>query len=121
MSRGRARVGLALKRAPRQIDGGVFLQNVPHVEKQRKIRMFLPDAYVSLDYQNQTGKVLRKKLLGIEQKEIPIHKGEPLALELRSFVDCVKNHKEPVVSGAHAAEALKLAVDICQCIRKGRS
>ena len=90
-------------------------------EKQRKIRMFLPDAYVSLDYQNQTGKVLRKKLLGIDQKEIPIHKGEPLALELRSFVDCVKNHKEPVVSGAHAAEALKLAVEICQCIRKGRS
>lgn len=90
-------------------------------EKQRKIRMFLPDAYVSLDYQEQTGKILRKKLLGIEQKEIPIHKGEPLALELRSFVDCVRTHGEPVVSGAHAAEALKLAVAICQSIRKGQS
>jgi predicted dehydrogenase len=90
-------------------------------KKMREIRMFLPDAYVSLDYQAQTGKIIRKKLLGIEQKEIPIHKGEPLALELRSFVDCVRNHGEPVVSGAHAAEALKLAVAICQSIRKGQS
>ena len=88
------------------------------MEKQRKIRMFLPDAYVSLDYQEQTGKVLRKKLLGIEKKDIPIHKGEPLALELRSFVDCVRNHSAPVVDGQHAAEALKLAVDIIRSIRE---
>jgi len=90
-------------------------------ETQRKIRMFLPDSYVSLDYQEQTGKILRKKLLGIEKKEIPIHKGEPLALELRAFVDCVRNRSEPVVSGEHAAEALKLAVAICQSIRKGQT
>lgn len=92
------------------------------MEKQRKIRMFLSDSYVSLDYQEQTGKILRKKLLGIEKKEIPIHKGEPLALELRAFVDCVRNRSEPVVSGEHAAEALKLAVAICQSIRdKGQT
>ncbi len=90
-------------------------------KKMREIRMFLPDAYVSLDYQNQTGKILRKKLLGIDQQEIPIHKGEPLALELRSFIDCVRNHGTPVVTGAHAAEALRLAVAICQSIRKGQS
>ena len=91
------------------------------MEKQRKIRMFLPDSYVSLDYQEQTGKILRKKLLGIEKKDIPIHKGEPLALELRAFVDCVRNRSEPVVSGEHAAEALRLAVAICQSIRKGQT
>lgn len=89
------------------------------MEKQRKIRMFLPDSYVSLDYQEQTGKILRKKLLGIEKKDIPIQKGEPLALELRAFVDCVRHRSEPVVSGEHAAEALKLAVAICQSIRQG--
>lgn len=91
------------------------------MEQQRKIRMFVQDAYISLDYQEQTGKVLRKKLLGIEQTDIPIHKGEPLALELRAFVDCVRNRSEPVVSGEHAAEALKLAVAICQSIRKGQT
>ncbi len=88
------------------------------MEKQRKIRMFLPDAYVSLDYQEQTGKILRKKLLGIDKKDIPIHKGEPLALELRSFADCVRNRSEPVVDGEHAAEALKLAVAIVKSIRQ---
>lgn len=87
-------------------------------ETQRKIRMFLPDAYVSLDYQAQTGKVLRKKTLGISKEEIPIHKEEPLANELQSFIDCVRNRSHPVVSGEHAAEALKLAVAICQQIRK---
>ena len=91
------------------------------MEKQRKIRMFLPDSYVSLDYQEQTGKILRKKMLGIAKEEIPIHKGEPLALELRAFADCVRNRSEPVVSGEHAAEALKLAVAICQSIRKGQT
>ena len=64
---------------------------------------------------------MRKKRLRIEQKEIPIHKGEPLALELRAFVDCVRNRSEPVVSGEHAAEALKLAVAIHQSIRRGPS
>jgi predicted dehydrogenase len=91
------------------------------MERQRKIRMFLPDAYISLDYQEQTGKILRKKLLGIEQSEIPIHKGEPLALELRAYVDCIRNRSEPVVSGEHGAEALKLAVAICQSIKKGQT
>lgn len=91
------------------------------MEKQRKIRMFLPDSYVSLDYQEQSGKILRKKLLGIEKKEIPIHKGEPLALELQAFVDCVRHRGQPVVSGEHAAEALKLAVAICQSIRQGQT
>ena len=91
------------------------------MEKQRKIRMFLPDSYVSLDYQEQTGKILRKKMLGIDKEDIPIHKGEPLALELRAFVDCVRNRSAPVVSGEHAAEALKLAVAICQSIRRGQT
>ena len=91
------------------------------MERQRKIRLFLPDSYVSLDYQEQSGKILRKTLLGIEQTEIPIHKGEPLALQLRSFVDCVRNRTQPVVDGEHAAEALQLAVAICQSIRQGQT
>lgn len=90
-------------------------------EKQRKIRMFLPDAYVSLDYQEQTGKVVRRKMLGISKAEIPIHKDEPLVRELKSFVDCVRHHTQPVVDGEHAAEALKLAVAICQSIRQGQT
>jgi predicted dehydrogenase len=47
--------------------------------------------------------------------------GVPLALVLRALVDCVRNRSAPVVSGEHAAEALKLAVAICQSIRRGQT
>jgi predicted dehydrogenase len=90
-------------------------------DRMRKIRCFFEDAYVSLDYQNQAGEVYRKGLLGIRREEIAVEKGEPLANELRSFVDCVMRRDRPVVSGEHAAEALKLAIAITQRMREGPS
>ena len=90
-------------------------------EKMRKIRVFLEDTYVSLDYQNQAGELFRKTAQGIIREEVPIEKGEPLSNELRSFVHCVAAREEPVVSGEHAAEALKLAVAITQQIREASS
>lgn len=90
-------------------------------ERMRKIRVFTSDAYLSLDYQNQAGELFRKTATGIVRDEVPIEKGEPLALELRSFADCVRRRDRPVVSGEHAAEALKLAVDITHRMRQGPS
>lgn len=90
-------------------------------ERMRKIRVFTEDAYLSLDYQNQAGELFRKGPKGIGREEVPIEKGEPLALELQSFVRCVRRRDEPVVSGEHAAEALKLAVEITQKMRQGPS
>jgi predicted dehydrogenase len=90
-------------------------------ERMRKIRVFQSDTYVSLDYMNQTGQVCR--ILGgqVTSEPVPIEKGEPLASELESFVDCVATQKEPVVSGQHASEALQLAVAICEHIRNNPS
>ena len=88
-------------------------------ERMRKIRVFLEDTYISLDYQNQAGELFRKTAAGITREDIPIEKGEPLALELRSFLQCVIHRDQPVVSGEHAAEALKLAVAITRRIREG--
>lgn len=90
-------------------------------DRMRKIRCFFEDAYVSLDYQNQTGEIYRKGLLGIRRETIAVEKGEPLALELRAFVECVLRRDRPVVSGEHAAEALKLAAAITQRLREGPS
>ncbi|HMP77502.1 MAG TPA: Gfo/Idh/MocA family oxidoreductase [Kiritimatiellia bacterium] len=90
-------------------------------ERMRKIRVFTEDAYLSLDYQNQAGELFRKSATGIAREEVPIEKGEPLALELRSFANCVRRRDRPVVSGEHAAEALKLAVEITQKMRAGPS
>ena len=83
-------------------------------ERMRKIRVFESDTYISLDYQNQSGEVYRKKDMGIERESVPIEKAEPLAVELDSFLTCVERHSDPVVSGEHAAEALKLAVAVTQ-------
>lgn len=87
-------------------------------DRMRKIRVFTADAYYSLDYQNQTGELFRKTATGITREEVPIDKGEPLLLELRAFADCVRRRDRPVVSGEHAAEALKLAVDITRRLRE---
>ena len=81
-------------------------------ERMRKLRVFLPDAYVSLDYQNQAGMVHRKTADGIVAEAVPIEKGEPLALELASFCGCVADRGRPAVTGEHAARALRLAVRI---------
>ena len=90
-------------------------------EKMRKIRTFFPDCYVSLDYQEQSGEIYRKDGSAITRAKIAIERGEPLANELRAFVHCVAQRGQPVVSGAHAAEALKLAVAIVHRIREGAS
>lgn len=91
------------------------------MERVRKIRVFQTDAYLSLDYQAQTGIMHRKTESGIKTEEIPIDKGEPLLNELRSFIDCVRTRHEPVVSGVQASQALQLAVAICRHIREGGS
>jgi len=90
-------------------------------EKTRKIRVFQSDAYVSLDYEKQSGHIYRKQGAAISRASVPIERGEALDNELQSFVQCVLNRAEPVVSGRHAAEALKLAAAICLHIRQGGS
>jgi len=90
-------------------------------ERTRKIRVFQPDTYVSLDYEKQSGHLYRKVGAGIARSDVPIEKGEPLQNELASFVQCVLTRGEPIVSGRQAADALKLAVDICHHIRQGGS
>ncbi len=90
-------------------------------ERTRKIRVFQPDTYVSLDYEKQSGHLFRKSGASIGRADVPVEKGEPLFNELSAFVQCVLDRSQPVVSGRHAADALKLAVEICQHIRQGGS
>ncbi|MDD5482918.1 MAG: Gfo/Idh/MocA family oxidoreductase [Kiritimatiellae bacterium] len=81
-------------------------------ESLRKIRVFQEDAYISLDYQRQSGEIYRRQAGRIEKERVPIEKGNTLDMELASFIDCVRARSSPVVSGEWAAAALKLAVDI---------
>ena len=91
------------------------------IKKMRKIRVFQENTYVSLDYQNQSGEAYRKTAKGIEMEPVPIERTDPLAEELKTFVECVIRRNEPLVSGRRASEALRLAVKICEHIRKGGS
>jgi len=81
-------------------------------EIMRKIRIFQEDTYISLDYKNAEALVYRKLKDKITKERLPIEKEQPLQKELASFVDCVINKKEPLVSGPIAREALKVALTI---------
>ena len=83
------------------------------LKKAREIRIFQDDAYLSLDFMNQSGHLVRKSdiiAFGLKMKiglvkagdtssipvhEIPIEKGEPLALELAHFVESVARKASP--------------------------
>ena len=83
-------------------------------EKMRKIRVFQQDAYLSLDYQNQSGEMFRLVNGIITREPVEIDKGEPLKRELQSFVECSSRGVQPVVSGSEAAAALELAIEITE-------
>jgi predicted dehydrogenase len=90
-------------------------------ERMRKIRVFQEDSYVSLDYMDQSGQLYQKTAAGITRTDVPIDKAEPLAAELAAFVRCVRQRREPVVTGRHASDALSLAMEICRHIRQSPS
>lgn len=90
-------------------------------EAMRKIRVFQENAYISLDYQNQTGEIHRKEGGTIERGAVPIERDDALTNELASFIACVKVRDNPVVSGMQAAKALELAVRIGRHIRERSS
>lgn len=81
-------------------------------EKMRKIRVFQHNAYLSLDYQNQTGEIHRLDGGRITREEVEIGKDEPLRRELASFVECARAGGKPKVSGYEGAAALELAIQI---------
>ncbi|MCK4946822.1 MAG: Gfo/Idh/MocA family oxidoreductase [Candidatus Aureabacteria bacterium] len=86
----------------------------------RKIRVFQPNTYISLDYEKQQGVLYQKKLFRIAKRVIPFEKAEPLRLELESFIDCIIHRLDPVVSGEHGKQALEVAVKIAEQIEKGQ-
>jgi len=88
-------------------------------ERLRKIRIFQEDAYLSLDYQNQSGEIYRRVGGRITRDRVDIEREEPLKLQLASFIECATTGREPRVSGSQATAALKLAVEITKRIAPG--
>jgi predicted dehydrogenase len=96
--------------------------------RKRKIRIFQPDTYLSIDYIEQEVEIFQRVPIpnpepgmpdiSIVRKKEKIEKKEPLKLELSHFMDCVQRGSEPMVRGEHARDALILAVEISEQIRR---
>lgn len=109
----------------------------------RKVRIVLPDAYISLDYGERRAHLYRKrpgapdaaqidpraiddvkgfvfdKFLSVE--EIPVEPHDALEQELLSFLRCVATGEEPLCSGQDGRRALELATRILASIQDNRS
>jgi predicted dehydrogenase len=81
-------------------------------ETMRKIRIFIKDTYISLDYINQEAFIYRKEKEKITCQPMQIEKEEPLAKELTHFINCIINKQRPIVSGQEGRDALDLAIKI---------
>ncbi|MEJ2744501.1 MAG: Gfo/Idh/MocA family oxidoreductase [bacterium] len=88
------------------------------LEKMRKIRIFQSNAYISLDYQNQEGMIYRTEGERIVREKMPLEKDEPLKLEIRSFLECVRASRKPIVPGEHGRQALSVASDITRLLQE---
>ena len=88
-------------------------------ERMRKIRVFQEDAYLSLDYQNQSGEIFRHTGGRITREKVEIEREEPLKRQLMSFIECASTGRAPRVSGFQATAALELAVEITKRIEPG--
>lgn len=93
-------------------------------ERVRKLRFFQPHQYVSIDYARQDLLIINVEAkaggalsaasfpAGLGMQKPPITQGEPLRLEIESFLECVRTRKPPVVSGEDGRAALSLALEI---------
>jgi predicted dehydrogenase len=90
---------------------------------ERKMRMFRPSSYVSVDFQNR---VLTKHRTGqkemfpgipeIETEESVFESGDALLEEIKHFVNCIRTGDNPLVSGEAGKRALETAIAITRLL-----
>ena len=85
-------------------------------EKTRKLRFFQPHDYISVDYATQTGIIVSLRMGRVVERKLEPPNGEPLRIELESFVNSVRTRSAPVVSGEDGLRALELAIRINEAI-----
>jgi predicted dehydrogenase len=97
-------------------------------ERVRKLRFFQPHQYVSIDYARQDLLIIDVDPNappmpaatglppGLNLRKPAIQPGEPLLLEIESFLECVRTRATPRVSAQEGLAALSLALDINNAI-----
>ncbi len=89
-----------------------------HQGKVRNLRIFEPTAYYSVDYMDQEVKSFPLNGRQTDIRTLKIKKEEPLKIELKNFLDCIRTGKNKKVSGEEGLRALKLAHKILDEIGK---
>jgi|SRR5579885_3488404 len=89
-------------------------------KRERKIRFFQPDAYISLDYEARSVQIYRKNppppgqlYPTISAESIDVEEGDPLAAEIGEFTGCARTRSRPQVG---VMEGLRV-VELCDQIR----
>jgi len=116
------------------------------IQKSRKMRIFSPNAYISLDYIAKTGMRISlkegyelghidlKKMASLEEsqgayplftqyfniEQLSISSEEPLKGELQAFLLAVRTGREPVVTGEHGVQAIDIATRILDQIKSSQ-
>ncbi len=90
-------------------------------DRVRKLRLFEPDAYYSVDYADQSVTALRLERSGPEPEIVPVPvevaKAEPLAKEHEAFAARLRGEDGPFVSGDEGLTALAAARAIVEAIQ----
>ncbi|HEY0758576.1 MAG TPA: Gfo/Idh/MocA family oxidoreductase [Acidisarcina sp.] len=90
-------------------------------ERVRKLRFFQPHQYVSIDYARKDLLVIDVSAAagdhsgaapGLLFSKPAVGDGEPLRLEIESFLSCVRDRSTPLVTGADGRLALAVALQI---------
>jgi len=93
------------------------------LRRERKLRIFQPDTYISLDYGEKRMQICRRGeappggLAPIEVEERIVAGEDALAEEIRAFLDAVRTRRPPLVSGREGLKAVELAYRILECLQ----
>lgn len=89
------------------------------LKSERKMRIFQPDAYITVDFQNKKMAVFRKGtgemspgIPNVVFDEKSFEQGDALKSEIASFLECIEQGKPPVVTGEDGKRALEIALMI---------
>jgi predicted dehydrogenase len=88
----------------------------------RKLRIFQPDQYFSVDCENFHVRSVRKEGSGLGPGGMPqiasteqqFQQADPLMAEIRAFAQAVRSRTDPPVSGADGKRALEVALEVCR-------
>jgi predicted dehydrogenase len=91
------------------------------LKTERKLRIFEDAAYISLDLQQKILTLIRKRegvpqpgQLPVSIEESNLEQGDALKSEIASFLDCIRNDRQPIVSGEDGLRALETAIRITE-------